>query len=71
MLAFLVYAAETGNKTPFYIVGAIFVIWALAIGGIGTLRPSFASGAGSSRLIMAGTVVLALVTMAMAVVTSS
>jgi len=71
MLAFLVYAAETGSKTPFYILAGLFVVWALAIGGIGTTRPAFISGEGTARLVMAGSIVLAAATMAMAVVTSS
>jgi hypothetical protein len=71
MLAFLVYAAETGNKTSFYVVAGIFTVWAVALGGIGTARPAFISGAAQGRLVMAGSVILAAATIAMAIATSS
>lgn len=75
MLAFLVFAAEGaadhGSKTAFYVAGGVLAAWAVLVGGIGVARPAFAEGEGTSRAIMAGTVVLAAVTIAMAVVTSS
>jgi hypothetical protein len=75
MLAFLVFAAEGaadhGSKTAFYIAGGVLAAWAVLVGGIGVARPAFAQGEGASRAIMGGTLVLAAVTIAMAVVTSS
>lgn len=75
MLAFLVFAAEGaadhGSKTAFYVAGGALALWAVLVGGIGAMRPAFAEGEGTARAIMAGTVVLAALTIAMAVVTSS
>ncbi len=75
MLAFLVFAAEGasdhGSKTAFYVAGGVLAAWAVLVGGIGVARPAFAQGEGTARLVMAGTAVLAAVTLAMAIVTSS
>lgn len=75
MHAFLVFAAEGaadhGSKTAFYVAGGILAAWAVLVGGIGVARPAFAEGEGTARLVMAGTAILAIATLAMAVVTSS
>lgn len=75
MFAFLVFAAEGavdhGNKTFFYVAGGILAAWAVLVGGIGVLRPAFADGEGTARAVIAGTVVLAAVTIAASIVTSA
>jgi hypothetical protein len=67
----LLIAASEPSKVPFYIAGGALVIWALALAGIGLTRPAFPNGPRGARLVMAGSVVLMLLAMAMAVITSA
>lgn len=75
MLAFLVFAiehsADHGNKTAFYVTGAVLAAWAVLVGAIGVVRPAFAEGEGVSRLVIGGTFLLAAATMATAILTAS
>jgi hypothetical protein len=66
----LLIAAGEPSKTPFYIAGAVLVVWALALAGLGLTRPAFPYGARGARLVMGGSFVLMLLAMAMAIVTS-
>jgi hypothetical protein len=46
MHALLVFAAEAGeesSKTLFYVMGILFVVWALAVGAYGLSKPDFPS----------------------------
>jgi len=56
-----VAAAEEKSKTPFYIVGVLFGIWAIVLFAIGQKSESFPSTAGTARLLIATSVGLALV----------
>jgi hypothetical protein len=59
------------SKVPFYIAGAVLVIWALVLSmGIGRSRPDFPSNKGGERLVIAVTAMLVVLATAMAVVTS-
>ncbi|ADB49521.1 hypothetical protein [Conexibacter woesei] len=75
MLAFLVFAiehsTEHGNKTAFYVTGAVLAGWAVLVGAIGVVRPAFAEGEGVGRVVIGGTLVLAAATMATAITTAS
>ena len=67
----LLLAAGEPSKVPFYIAGGVLVAWALAVAGFGLSRPAFPGSARGARGVMAVSVLLMLVTMAMAVKTSA
>ena len=69
MLVLLLAAAEP-SKVPFYIFGAVFVCWAVALAGVGLTRPSFPYGAVGQRLVMLVSFGLALAAVLSAVLTS-
>ena len=62
----LSFAADT-FKVPFGIAGAVLVVWAALVAGIGLNRPHFPGGAVGQRAVMGISVVLAAVVMAIAV----
>ena len=62
----LLFAAET-LKVPFAIAGAVFVAWAALVAGIGLARPNFPGGVAAQRAVIAVSVLLAAVTMGVAV----
>jgi hypothetical protein len=66
----LLLAAGEPSKTPFYIAGAVLVIWALVLAGLGLTRPAFPYGARGARLVMGGSFVLMVIAMGLAVATS-
>ena len=57
------------SKTPYYVAGAVLVIWALAISLVGIKRDSLAASKASGALIAAICAALVATTMAMAVIT--
>ena len=67
----LILAAGEPSKIPFYIAGGLLVVWALALAGVGLTRPAFPFHERGARGVMALSLVLALLAMAMAVVTSA
>lgn len=67
----LLIAAGEPSKVPFYIAGAVLVIWAVTLAVAGLTRPSFPENERGARGVMAISAVLMLVTMAMAVETSA
>jgi hypothetical protein len=67
----LILAASEPSKVPFYIAGGLLVVWALALAGVGLTRPAFPVNERGARGVMAVSLVLALLAMAMAVITSS
>ncbi len=67
----LIVAASEPSKVPFYIAGALLVIWALGLGVVGLTRPSFPGNERGARGVMAVSFVLMLFAMAMAIVTSA
>jgi plastocyanin len=59
------------SKVPFYIAGGVLVAWALIVSlGLGMRRPDFPGSKAGERRVIAVTVVLVLVAVSMAVVTS-
>jgi hypothetical protein len=68
-------AASTANhgasKTPFYLAGGVLATWALLVGALGVARPAFAQRAVAGRAVLAGTLLLTLVTAVTAVTTAS
>jgi hypothetical protein len=67
----LILAADEPSKIPFYIAGGLLVVWALALAGVGLTRPAFPFNERGARGIMAVSLGLALLAMAMAVITSA
>jgi hypothetical protein len=67
----LILAAGEPSKVPFYIAGGLLVVWALALAGAGLTRPAFPTNERGARGLMAVSLVLALLAMAMAVITSA
>jgi len=67
----LMIAAGEPSKVPLYIVGGLFVVWALSLAAIGLTRPSFPYNARGQRLVIGTSALLMLLTMAMAVLTSA
>ena len=59
-------AADT-FKASFGIAGAVFVVWAAVVAGLGLRRPAFPGGVAGQRAVMAITLVLAVVVMGIAV----
>jgi hypothetical protein len=67
----LLIAASEPSKVPFYIAGGILVIWALGLATVGLTRPAFPYNARGARGVMTVSIVLMILAMAMAVVTSA
>jgi hypothetical protein len=67
----LLFAAGEPSKVPFYIAGGILVIWALGLATVGLTRPAFPYSARGARGVMAVSLGLMVIAMAMAVVTSA
>jgi hypothetical protein len=67
----LILAADEPSKIPFYIAGGLFVVWAVALAGVGLTRPAFPVNARAYRGVMAVSLVLAVASMATGVITSS
>jgi hypothetical protein len=73
--AFLLLAAEVAeeaepSKTAFYVAGSAFAIWAVLLGVIGLRQSEFPRGASAARGVMAVSALLALASMATAVLTA-
>jgi hypothetical protein len=69
MLGTLLAAAEP-SKVPFYLAGGVFAAWAVVLAAAGLTRPSFPFGPGGQRAVTAISLLLAVVAIAMAIVTS-
>ncbi len=69
MLSALIAAAEP-SKVPFFLAGAIFAVWAVVLAGLGLTRPEFPFGARGQRGVMALSLILAVIAIAMAIATS-
>ena len=64
----LVLAAT--SKTPFFIGGGVFAAWAVVLATLGLRNPTFPGNAGGQRMVMAISLVLAVVAMGLAVYVS-
>ena len=71
MHALLVFAAEAGeesSKTLFYVLGILFVVWALGVGAYGLSKPDF-PGPGAARGVMGISALLMVVAVASSIAT--
>ena len=66
----LLLAADTTSKVPFYILGGALALWAVILAGIGLSRPEFPGGAGGERGVIGLTVVMVVLAIGAAIVTS-
>jgi hypothetical protein len=72
-LSALVLAADAEvepSKTPFYILGGLLVLWAVALSGIGMSQATFPATATAKRGVIALTALLVIGAMATAVITA-
>ena len=69
MLSLLIAAGEP-SKVPVYIAGGLLAAWAVALASFGLNRPSFPDGVVGQRIVIGVSAVLALLAIAMAIVTS-
>ena len=67
----LLLAAGEPSKVPFYILGGLFVVWAVALAAVGLTRPAFPFHERGARGVMAVSFVLAVAAMAASVLTSA
>jgi hypothetical protein len=65
----LVLAAAEPSKTPFYLAGGALAAYAVVLAAVGLTRPSFPFSQSGARAVMALSVVLVVVAIAMAVAT--
>ncbi len=63
----LVLAASEPSKVPWYIGGAVLVLWAVLLATLGLRNPSFPRGLGGQRAVMGISLVLAIIAMGTAV----
>ena len=70
MLHFVIASAEP-SKVPFYIAGAVLVLWAAALAGMGLSNERFPNDQGGERAVIGVTIVLVLIAIGAAVLTSA
>ena len=66
-----IFVAATVSKVPFYIAGGVFAIWAVVLSAFGLNRPKFPTSLGGERGVITISFVLMLITIAMAIHTST
>jgi hypothetical protein len=71
VLSVLTFAASEPSKVPFYIAGGAFAVWAVSLAWVGLTRPTFPYHMRGQRVVVAVSVVLAVITVAMAIHTSA
>ena len=69
-MSHLLLAAAEPSHVPFYIAGCLLAAWAVVLAAIGLTRPSFPTGARAERGVMSISLVLVILAIAMAIVTS-
>jgi hypothetical protein len=58
------------SKTPFYIAGGLLALWAVLLGFIGLRSETFPANSGGQRTVMGISVLLVVLALAMALITS-
>jgi hypothetical protein len=66
-----VLVAATVSKVPFYIAGGLLAVWAVVLATIGLNRPDFPGNLRGQRGVIAITLVLMVLAIAMAIHTST
>jgi hypothetical protein len=65
----LLFAVAEPSKVPFYIAGAVLVVWAVALAGIGLTAPEFPGSTRGARGVMTISLVLIVITILAGVLT--
>ena len=63
-------AAAEPSKVPFYIAGGAVAVWAVVLAGIGLTHPRFPYNERGGRAVMGISLLLVVIAIAMAIVTS-
>ena len=66
----LLLAASEPSHVPFFIAGGLFAVWAVVLSWIGLTRPAFPGGVTGERAVIGISLTLAVLAVAMAIVTS-
>ncbi len=61
----------TVSKVPFYVAGGVLALWAVVLAAMGLSQPEFPKNVGGERAVIAISVLLAAVAIAMAIKTST
>jgi hypothetical protein len=69
-MSVLLLAAAESSKVPFYILGCVLVLWAVALAGIGLSRPDFPYSERGARRVMGISLVLIVLAIGAAILTS-
>jgi len=70
MSSLLLLAAGETSKVPFYILGAVLVLWAVILAAIGLNRPDFPGNARGQRGVIALTLVFVVLAIGAAIATA-
>jgi hypothetical protein len=57
----LLFAAAEPSKVPFYVAGAVLVLWAVAVAGVGLTQPAFPGNERGQRGVIAVSLILILI----------
>jgi hypothetical protein len=66
----LLLAAAAPSKVPFFILGGLLVVWAVALAALGLSRPGFPASAGGGRAVMAISFVMIVLAIGSAIATA-
>ncbi|MGA2011910.1 MAG: hypothetical protein ABSH51_15500 [Solirubrobacteraceae bacterium] len=69
-MSVLLVAASEPSKVPFFILGGLLVVWAVALAAIGLSRPEFPNSAGGQRGVIAVSLVLIVLAIGAAIATA-
>jgi hypothetical protein len=70
MSLLLLTAADTTSKVPFFIIGGALAVYAVILSTIGIQRPQFPGGASGQRGVIGLTLVLVVLAIGAAILTS-
>jgi hypothetical protein len=66
----LLLAASEPSKAAFYIAGGVLALWAVVLAAIGLRQPSFPAGTSGQRGVIAISLVLVVIAIGAAILTS-
>ncbi len=70
MSALLLTAADEPSKVPFFIIGGALAVYAVVLATIGMQRPNFPGGASGQRGVIGLTLVIVVLAIGAAILTS-
>jgi hypothetical protein len=70
MSVLLLTAADEPSKVPFFIIGGALAVYAVVLATIGIQRPNFPGGASGQRGVIALTLVMVVLAIGAAILTS-